>query len=499
MTSSPLTASLTSPQPPSAKPFFKLLKISLALVGALGVLTQAEAAMAGMCRADLPGKIDAIANGYTLRGAKVGILIEDANPDTRTLYARKAQEKFVPASNVKLLTTAAALHNLGPNFTISTSVFGQPNSANQNLYVVGRGDPTFTSYQINLLINQLKQKGVRQVNSLTAVDNYFTGPLASPYWEAEDYRAGYGAPANSLILNRNELGFTATPSRVGQPLQITWDRPEFVRGWRVENNSRTVGSGNEFIDAGQKPGQKVMNVKGQLIAGASPENTSIALLDPASYFADQFQQSLVAAGVSTARSQASTANPPNGLVELATIQSPPLRAFIDPTNLNSVNIYAEAMLKTLGRSVTPTTDNSYTAGAAAVSQVLTDLGVAPGSVALVDGSGLSSRNQATPEAFVDTLQAMAKTQNAAVYRNSLAVAGRSGTLRNRMKGTAAEGRFQGKTGTISGTYALSGYLTPPNHPPLTLSILINNSNASSSDVRSLIDQIIIHAANLNDC
>jgi serine-type D-Ala-D-Ala carboxypeptidase/endopeptidase (penicillin-binding protein 4) len=157
------------------------------------------------------------------------------------------------------------------------------------------------------------------------------------------------------------------------------------------------------------------------------------------------------------------------------------------------------MLKTLGRSVTPTTDNSYTAGAAAVSQVLTDLGVAPGSVALVDGSGLSSRNQATPEAFVDTLQAMAKTQNAAVYRNSLAVAGRSGTLRNRMKGTAAEGRFQGKTGTISGTYALSGYLTPPNHPPLTLSILINNSNASSSDVRSLIDQIIIHAANLNDC
>lgn len=479
--------------------FYRLLKTSLAMIGGLAVLAQADVAWAGMCRADLPGKIDAIANGYTLKGAKVGILIEDANPDTRTLYTRNAQQKLVPASNVKLLTTAAALQNLGPSFSIRTSVFGQPNSPKQDLYVVGRGDPTFTSYQINLLAGQLKQQGIRQVNSLTAVDNYFAGPIANPDWDAEDYRAGYGAAANSLILNRNELGFTAIPGRVGQPLRIVWDRPEFVRGWRIENNSRTVGSGNEFIDAGQKPGQKVMDVRGQLIAGAAAENTSIAVLDPAGYFAEQFQQSLNAYGLATARSQVSNNNPPAGLVELAAIQSPPLRAFIDPTNLYSVNIYAEAMLKALGRSVNPSTTNAYTAGASAVSQVLTDMGVAPNSVAIVDGSGLSRRDLATPEAFVDTLQAMAKSQNATVYRNSLAVAGRSGTLSNRMKGTNAEGRFQGKTGTLTGAYSLSGYLNPPNHPPLAISILINNTSASGRDVRSLIDQIVIHAANLNDC
>ncbi len=474
-------------------------RASLSLIGGLVVLAQADAAFAGICRADLPRKIDAIANGYTLRGSKVGILIEDANPDTRTLYARNAQEKFVPASNVKLLTTAAALHNLGPSFSIRTSVFGQPNSPNQDLYVVGRGDPTFTSYQINLLASQLKQQGIRRVNSLTAVDNYFTGPAANPYWDAEDYRAGYGAPANSLILNRNELGFTLIPNRVGQPLSVVWDRPEFVRGWRVENNSRTIGSGSEFIDAGQKPGQKVMNVRGALIAGSASENTSIAVLDPGSYFAEQFQQSLNAYGVPTARSQASNNNPPSGLSELAAIQSPPLRAFIDPTNLYSVNIYAEAMLKSLGRSVYPTTTNTYQAGADAVSTVLTNLGVAPNSVDVVDGSGLSRKNLATPEAFVDTLQAMTKTENAAIYRNSLAVAGRSGTLRNRMRGTMAEGRFQGKTGTLSDTYTLSGYLNPPNHPPLALSILVNDTNASGQDVRSLIDQIITHAATLDDC
>ncbi len=477
----------------------KLRKLTLGLIGGLAVLTQADAALAGMCRAELPRKIDAIVNGYTLNGANVGILIENANPDTRVLYSRRAQEKFVPASNVKLLTTAAALQNLGPDFSIRTSVYGQPNSPEQDLYVVGRGDPTFTSYQINLLSGQLKQQGIRRINSLTAIDNYFTGPVANPYWDEEDYRAGYGAPANSLILNRNELSFTSIPNRVGQPLSIVWDRPEFVRGWRIENNSRTISSGNEYIDAGQRPGQKVMNVRGQLIAGTASDNSSIALLDPGSYFAEQFQQSLNAYGLPTARAQATTANAPSGLVELAAIESPPLRAFIDPTNLYSVNIYAESMLKTLGRSVEPTTQDAYVSGAAAVSTVLTDLGVRPDSVSIVDGSGLSRRNRVTPEAFVDTLQAMARTSNASIYRNSLAVAGRSGTLRNRMRGTNAEGRFQGKTGTLSGTYTLSGYLNPPNHPALALSILVNDTNASGRDVRSLIDQIIVHAANLDDC
>ncbi|MGD1865430.1 MAG: D-alanyl-D-alanine carboxypeptidase/D-alanyl-D-alanine-endopeptidase [Phormidesmis sp.] len=472
---------------------------ALALVAGLAVLTQAEAAFAGICRAELPRKIDAIVNGYTLDGANVGILIEDANPDTRVLYARRAQEKIVPASNVKLLTTAAALHNLGPDFSIRTSVYGQPNSPDQDLFVVGRGDPTFTSYQINLLSGQLKQQGIRRVNSLTAIDSYFAGPAANPYWDEEDYRAGYGAPANSLILNRNELGFTSIPNRAGQPLSIVWDRPEFVRGWRIENNTRTVGGGNEFIDAGQRPGQKVMNDRGQLIAGTASDNSSIAVLDPGSYFAEQFQQSLNAYGLPTARAQATTASAPNGLVELAAIQSPPLRAFIDPTNLYSVNIYAESMLKTLGRNVNPTTQDAYASGAAAVSQVLTDLGVRSDSVSIVDGSGLSRRNQATPEAFVDTLQAMAKTSNASIYRNSLAVAGRSGTLRNRMRGTNAEGRFQGKTGTLSGTYTLSGYLNPPNHPSLALSILVNDTDSSGRDVRSLIDQIVTHASNLDDC
>ncbi|MEL6856157.1 MAG: D-alanyl-D-alanine carboxypeptidase, partial [Cyanobacteria bacterium J06607_13] len=143
----PAQASSSASGPVPSRPWKKLF---LGLLGGLAVLTQANAAVAGICRAELPRKIDAIVNGYTLDGADVGILIEDANPDTRTLYARRAQEKFVPASNVKLLTTAAALHNLGPDFTIRTSVYGQPNAATQDLYVVGRGDPTFTSYQINL-------------------------------------------------------------------------------------------------------------------------------------------------------------------------------------------------------------------------------------------------------------------------------------------------------------------------------------------------------------
>ena len=138
MTHSPSSQLKASPKTPLKT---RLWKSALALIGGLAVLTQADAAMAGICRAELPRKIDSIVNGYTLEGSKVGVLIEDVNPDTRTLYAHRAQEKFVPASNVKLLTTAAALHNLGPDHSIRTSVFGKPNSTSQDLYVVGRGDP----------------------------------------------------------------------------------------------------------------------------------------------------------------------------------------------------------------------------------------------------------------------------------------------------------------------------------------------------------------------
>ena len=456
------------------------------LIAALAVLFPTTSASA-YCRADLTRDIDTIAAQPLLKKARLGVLIETQSG--QVIYTRDADRYFVPASNVKLLTTAAALFSLGPNFTIRTSIYGE--SQANSLQVVGRGDPTFSDEQLDNLANQLKAQGVSNISNLLGNDTYFAGPTVNPNWEWEDVQAGYGAPANSLIINANELGLTLYPQAVGQPLRIEWDDPALQRQWQIENFSRSVAAGQpEYIDIGRDLSRPILRVYGQLISGAAPDTASVAVPNPADYFINRFRQSLNRQGMTVAQS-GQTAAAPNG-PELAAVTSPPLAQWIVRTNRNSKNIYAEAMLKSLGAK---SDEDATAAGIMALETILQRAGVNPELYEIVDGSGLSRHNLATPQAFVDTLQAMAQSPHATTYRNSLAVAGSSGTLRNRLGGI----RFVGKTGAVSHNASLSGYLEPANYDPLVLSIIINNLDQRGSVLRRHIDDIVKVAAQLNDC
>ncbi|MEM9164937.1 MAG: D-alanyl-D-alanine carboxypeptidase/D-alanyl-D-alanine-endopeptidase [Cyanobacteria bacterium P01_F01_bin.4] len=308
-------------------------------------------------------------------------------------------------------------------------------------------------------------------------------------------------PANSLMLNQNELGLTLFPQSVGQPLRVEWDDPNLTNQWRVENFSKTVSASEpEFVNIGRDLGQPILRVYGQLIAGAAPETASVAVPDPARYFAQTLQQHLSTLGVAVTQTDVTPQPIPRGASELATVTSPPLADWLIRTNRNSKNIYAEAILKSLGIAVAaPPVEEATPAGTEAIKTILQPLGVAPDSYEIVDGSGLSRHNLATPTAFVDTLQGMAFTPEAQIYRNSLAVAGQSGTLRNRFRDTIVQGRLQGKTGAISNNAALSGYLEPPNHPPVALSILLNHVNQRGATLRQVIDALVLEIAQLEDC
>lgn len=438
------------------------------------------------CRANLTQQLNTLTQQPSLEKARLGILIETQSG--QTIYSYDADRYFIPASNVKLLTTAAALSSLGPNFTIRTSVYGQPEGP---LQVVGRGDPTFSDDELTNLANQLKNQGVTTIPSLLGNDSYFNGPTVNPNWEWEDVQAGYGAPANSLILNANELGLTLYPQAVGQPLRVEWDDPSLQRQWQIENFSQSVTAGQpEYIDIGRDLSRPILRVYGQLIAGAAPDTASVAVPNPADYFIDRFRQTLNRQGITVSQSGLTAAAPSDP--ELAGVTSPPLAQWMVRTNRNSKNIYAEAMLKSLaGRNA----DDATAAGITAVETILERIGVDPSLYEIVDGSGLSRHNLATPEAFVDTLQAMVRSPHAATYRNSLAVAGASGTLRNRLGGV----RFAGKTGAVSHNASLSGYLEPANHPPLVLSIMLNNLDQRGAVLRRTIDDIVNAAAQLDDC
>lgn len=476
-----------------------------------------------ICPAQLAREMEAIANRPQFSRARWGILIQTlpsvGNSQatlSQVLYAREAQRYFIPASAAKLFTSAAALHKLGPQFRIRTSIYGenygenvQPNAT--VLRVVGRGDPSLTNAELQILAQQLQNRGITQIRQLIGDDQYFRGATVDPTWEFEDIQAGYGAPVNSLILNQNAVGITLHPQALGQPLRIVWEDPTETVGWEIENTSLTVAPTQpEFTQAGYYLGRPVLQVTGQLHADSEPKRLEVALLNPAQYFLRHFQQALAnqQIGVSQVAIASSTASEIFRSVnqaeqpELAAVESAPLSELLKEVNQQSNNLYAESLLRLMGanqRSTIPSAQTTAEVGLTVVEAALTELGVAPESYALADGSGLSRHNLASPEALVQTLTVMAYSPEAAVYRNSLSVAGVNGTLQNRFRDTAVQGNLQGKTGAMSGVEVLSGYFTSPNYPPLVFTIMVNQSAQPNRTVRQAIDEMVLLLPRLRSC
>jgi serine-type D-Ala-D-Ala carboxypeptidase/endopeptidase (penicillin-binding protein 4) len=450
-------------------------------------------AKASICPAQLTEKISTITSRPEFRRSRWGILVQTLD-NRQTLYAQDADHYFIPASNVKLLTTAAALEMLGDRHTIRTSVYQNDSGV---VRVVGRGDPSLTNAELEQLAKQIRDRNITQINQLIADDSYFQGDPVNATWEWEDIQSGYGAPVNSLILNQNLIGLTLFPQNMGQPLRVVWDNPAEARGWQIENRSRTVAvTEPESLQVGRELGR--LRIQGQLRVGSEPETVAIAIPQPARNFLQRFKQALSNQGIQVSRS--SIATEPTAIlgIEIATLNSAPLTNLITEANQESNNLYAESLLRTLGASQSQNT-NSLETGLEVMIKALSQMGVDDTSYDLVDGSGLSRHNRLTPKTLVQTLQAMGKSPHFKTYRNSLAVAGSSGTLQNRFLNSPVAGKLQGKTGFLSGSTALSGYLEPPDYSPLVLSILINQFDRPLGEIQEAIDEIVTLLAQLHRC
>ncbi|PSB23030.1 D-alanyl-D-alanine carboxypeptidase/D-alanyl-D-alanine-endopeptidase [filamentous cyanobacterium Phorm 46] len=470
----------------------------LVLARTPAVVAQTATVAGDICPGELGAKVDAIANRAEFSRSRWGILIQPLS-STTTLYSRDAAKYFIPASNVKLLTTAAALQKLGADFRIKTSVYSGENGS---LYVAGRGDPSIAEAQFKSLAQQLKQRGISQVNQLIGDDSYFQGSAVNPNWEWEDAQAGYGAPVNSLIFNQNAIELLLSPQAIGQPLKVTFAEPKLTNQWQILNNSVTVAQNeSEFIAVGREFDRSAIRVSGQLKIGAASESAYVAVVNPANHFVQQFQEVLAADGIPVKQALvASTSR--NYNQELAAVESPPLAQLVKETNRESNNLYAEVLLRLLGKATgkmpLPQEDTGEI-GLQELKTVLTQLGVNPNSYKLADGSGLSRHNLISPEALVQTLRLMANSPAASVYRASLPVAGESGTLKNRINITPNRVILQAKTGTLSGVSALSGYIEVPNYEPLVFSIIVNQSELSAAKVRSATDEIVLLLNRLRRC
>jgi D-alanyl-D-alanine carboxypeptidase/D-alanyl-D-alanine-endopeptidase (penicillin-binding protein 4) len=464
------------------------------MVGAIALMPSARA----LCPEEFATEVEQLVNRPELAQGRVGIWVETWSGEV--IMSRDGDRFFVPASTLKLVTTAAALAELGPNYTVQTLVSGATNvEGRTTLQVIGAGDPSFDRVGLEQLSQQLRAQGIDHIDRLYGNESTFWGEAVNPNWEWEDVQAGYGAPVNALILNRNAIDLSLSPQTVGAPLRVVWANPQQATDWTIENFSTTVApSTPEFLRIGRTFGRPVLSVWGQLIEGTDSETISIAEPHPGQAFLDAWQTVLLEYGITVQQSQVGLPANTVSWQELASVTSPPVAELLMSTNQDSTNLYAEALLKILGTQ-RPTADDATQAGIAVVRQVLHGWNIDLDTLVMVDGSGLARKNLITPQTMVKVLQAMTTSPHARAYQDSLAIAGTSGTLRNRLQDTPVEGRLYGKTGAISRNFALAGYFDPQGDWPLTFSIFLNNVDVRGAIARRMIDEIVLLIAQLEDC
>jgi D-alanyl-D-alanine carboxypeptidase/D-alanyl-D-alanine-endopeptidase (penicillin-binding protein 4) len=436
-----------------------------------------------LCREDLAPAIQAIIQRPEWERSHWGMLIQPL-VSSPPLYSLNADKFFIPASTTKLLSSAAALLALTPTFRFRTPVYlgGNPPHL-QSLYLVGTGDPSLTSRHLEQLAQQLQIRGVRHIKQVFLVDSSLN--TINPTWEWEDIFFSYGVNAQALILNENTVTLTLFPQQVGQPLGLRWSDAIAAQQWRVDNQTSTSPSTpNQSLEIRGVFAEPTLIIRGQLTINSEPDSWKLRILNSHNYFLESLKITLNKEGIRVDSAQIIN-NTKFSIAdeEKIFIESDTLAELIKKVNQDSHNLYAESLLN----------------NPEAIRTHLSSLGVNSAGYKLVDASGLSRHNLITPATLVETLRLMQSTPYADVYKNSLAVAGESGTLQNRFQDTPLQGKVWAKTGTLSGIVTLAGYVEGENQEVLVFSIMVNSSEQTATTIRRSIDEIISLVAQGKSC
>ncbi len=309
---------------------------------ALPTAAQSPKLAQGYCPQQLGPAIDRIIGQPAVQSGHWGILVQPQNQPAKTLYSLNAEQLFMPASNAKLLTTAAALVRLTPQFQRQTPFLATGQAPTLNtLRVIGQGDPTLNDAKLQQIVMALKAKGIQRIGTLMGDDSGFTGPLLSPTWTWEDIQGGDGLPINSLMLNGNIMKLRLLPQRIGQPLQMQWVSQTPSAALVVENRSKTVGSGaKEYTEVNRAGNQ--LEILGQLRTGSNPDVVDVPAPNPGMDFLDRFRTLLATQKIQVDQLSLVTEQTPPLPQEWAVsaLNFPNLGILLTEANRESNNLYA---------------------------------------------------------------------------------------------------------------------------------------------------------------
>jgi len=454
-----------------------------------------------------PASLEQLLADPALNGATVSLMVRDARSGS-TLYQHNPRTRLIPASNLKLLTTAAAMDVLGPQYRFSTQLLSNGTQQGErltgNLYLKGLGDPTTQLADYQALAAQLAGQGVRQVQGdLVFDDTFFDAERLGVDWAHDDESTYYGAQISALTVSPNTdfdagtlLVTAKAPAVVGQPVTVEISpTTDYVQ----ISNRAVSGAGNSY-GINRQHGTNLLQLTGALAPGKQSRQW-VSVWEPTQLVANLFEQALAQQGMTgKGRRLIGGASPATATV-LAVHESAPLQELITPLLKLSNNNMSEAFLKAMGRK----TANAGTAaaGVEAVAGFFRRQGVDPATLTQVDGSGLSRRNMVSSQNLTDLLLAASKQPWFNAWYNALPIAGNpermiGGSLRYRLRGTAAQNNLHGKTGSMSGVSSLTGYVTDAKGRKLVFAMVTNNYVVEGEQIKALENRLATALANRTD-
>ncbi len=419
------------------------------------------------------------------------------------LFAHQGDRLMMPASTMKIITLAVAAERLGWDYAYETRLLSAAPVVDGvlrgDLIVRGSGDPTINTGTghgmpaFDAWATTLLEAGITAIDGRVIGDDDLVEEAAPGYgWSWDDLPYGYATPGGALQHHDNVALLTVHPGRVAGEDAVVEVGPPASGVW-VVNRVDTVSPDGETALALRRTPDGALEVLGVVPASAAPVSRTVSVQNPTLFFVRGLKQTLQARGIDVSGDavdldEIDAAVVDDGLRVLATYRSPPLSDIAGPLMGVSQNLYAETLLRTLDQTRRPRTAE---AGREVVRAVLESWGIDPSRVIVADGSGLSRYNYVTARTLVDVLQRMHDDpRHAAPFLATLPVAGRSGTLEARLRGTAAAGNVHAKTGSMSNVRALSGYVTTADGDALAFAVLANNFPGPAGSILTLIDRLV---------
>ncbi|MET7901265.1 D-alanyl-D-alanine carboxypeptidase/D-alanyl-D-alanine-endopeptidase [Streptomyces sp. NPDC005355] len=475
------------------------------VIGLACTLSWSSPAGADTSRAGLGEALDTVLADPLMKGGAASVVVADADSGA-ALYRHRPDDRLMPASNTKLFTSAAAMGLLGPDYTFRTDVLTDGSRHGRvlrgDLYLRGTGDPTLLAADYERLAAHLADSGIERVTGrLIADDTRFDAQRVGRSWAADDESSYYAAQISPLTLAPDTDYDAGSVIVEVAPGAAAGDTPKVTltpkTGYvRIDNRATTTAAeGGSTLSVERQHGSNTITVSGALPAGAQTAKEWVSVWEPTGYAASVFADALDRHGVRVAgATRLGRATPPDAR-SLASHRSMPLKRLLIPFMKLSNNIHAEVLTKTIGYETAGR--GTWSAGLAALSDWLKQRGVDVGSVRQVDGSGLSRMDNIAAGRITELLLSVRGEPWYADWYASLPVACApdrfvGGTLRSRMCGTPAAGNARGKTGSLTGASALSGYVTDADGRELVYSVVLNNFLAPS--VKSLEDAIVVTLA-----